>query len=905
MRLHWPAMAWILIRTPRGSSARQAIERTRLSLSLMLVFAALACGSVAHACTTPVSVCARDAQESFALIRQGQPAALLVDASADPAVRHVADSFAADLERVSGRLPQRLEQVQSAHGNLVIIGVLGHSPVVDELIRAGKIEANDLAGQWEAYRQIVVDHPFPNVARALVIVGADRRGAVYGTYDISEKIGVSPWYWFADVPVRRQANVFVTAGSRRDQPRVKYRGFFINDEDPSFSSWAKKHFGGINHRMYAQVFELELRLKGNFLWPAMWAPKAFNDDDPQNMVLADAMGIVMGTAHHEAMMRAQDEWHRNTDQGVTGGAWNYATNGANLRTFWRGGIERMMSKGDGKGYESVVTVGMRGDGDEPMAEGTATQLLQTIVADQRKIIADVTGKPADQTPQAWALYKEVQDYYDHGMKVPDDVTLLFADDNWGQIRRLPAAHAERKGGYGIYYHFDYVGGPRNYKWINTNQIEKVWQQMDLAYASGARTLWIVNVGDIKPMEFPLSFFMQQAWNPEAMTPDALEHYPEVWARATFGPTQASAIAHLVTRYSQLAARRKPELLDADSYPLGAGMGERLDGGEFGAVIAEWQALEQDLLKVKASLPQDQRDAFFQLVEHPIIALSNLYQLYYAVAWNHRLGAAGDPRANLFADRAEAAFRRDQAITDAYHAQHDGKWDGMMAQTHIGYSSWQEPKQQVPPELRRVASDQAPRPIEFAPVSAGSATVAQGHVIAIEAPHYSRAVNGKALTWYAIPHLGRTLGAVTTLPQGRAPTTAQDGVRLEYDVTISQPGELGVQLYVVPTLDTTGSGGIRTGVSIDDGQVQVLTDRLTPAANGTSTQAQRDWNQAVEDNARILQASFPGVTAGKHVIKVWRLDDNAVLQKLVLSPGPVPPSYLGPAEAASGDGAPTP
>lgn len=897
MRMRGPATARVEIRTPRNGFLRSALARARLLLGMAMVFSGMACASVAHACTTPVSVCPHDGQDSFALIRQGQPAALLIDASADPAVRHVADSFADDLERVSGKAPQRLQQIQPTSENLVVIGVLGHSPVIDGLVRAGKIQASDIAGQWEAYRQIVVDHPFPNVARALVIVGADRRGAVYGAYDISEKIGVSPWYWFADVPVRRQANVFITAGSRRDQPRVKYRGFFINDEDPSFTGWAKKHFGGINSRMYAHVFELELRLKGNFLWPAMWAPKAFNDDDPQNMVLADAMGIVMGTAHHEAMMRAQDEWHRHTDQGVTGGPWNYATNGANLRTFWRGGIERMMSKGNGQAYESVVTVGMRGDGDEPMTEGTATQLLQTIVADQRKIIADVTGKPADQTPQAWALYKEVQDYYDHGMKVPDDVTLLFSDDNWGQIRRLPAANSERKGGYGIYYHFDYVGGPRNYKWINTNQIEKVWQQMDLAYASGARTLWIVNVGDIKPMEFPLSFFMQQAWNPEAMTPQALERYPEAWAGATFGPAQAGAIGQLVTRYSQLAARRKPELIDADSFRLGSGVGDKLDGGEFGAMIAEWQALEQDMLKVKATLPQDQRDAYFQLVEHPILALSNLYQLYYAVAWNRRLAAAGDPRANLFADQAEAAFHRDQAITDAYHALHGGEWDGMMAQTHIGYTSWQEPKQQVMPAVKRVTTSRAPQPIVFAPVSTGTATAAERDVIAIEAPHYSRAINGKGLTWHAIPHLGRTLGGVTALPQGRAPTSEQDGVRLEYDVTLSKPGDLNLQLYLVPTLDTTGNGGVRMGVAIDDGRMQVLTEQLVPAANGTSTQAQRDWNQAVEDNARILNASFPGVTAGKHVIKVWRLDDNAVLQKLVLGTGPIPPSYLGPIESA--------
>ncbi|HEV2701985.1 MAG TPA: glycosyl hydrolase 115 family protein [Steroidobacteraceae bacterium] len=873
------------------------VRMMRLPLGLALMLCSFAAVAATQSCSDPVAVCSYDAKGSLALIRNHQPVEVLIDASANSAVQHVADSFTADLKRVSGGTSTRITDPSQAHGNIVIVGVLGQSPLIDGLAARGKIKADDISGQWEAYRQMVIDQPFPDVARALVVVGSDRRGAVYGVYDLSEKLGVSPWYWFADVPVPRQANVFITAGSRRDQPKVKYRGFFINDENPSFNTWAQEHFGGINSRMYEHVFELDLRLKGNYLWPAMWAPKAFNDDDPQNKVLADAMGIVMGTSHQEPMTRAQDEWHRHTDQGVTGGKWDYTTNAANLRTFWRGGIERMMSKGGGQAYDTLVTIGMRGDGDEPMTEGTATQLLETIVADQRKIIAEVTGKPADQTPQMWALYKEVQDYYDHGMRVPDDVTLLFSDDNWGQIRRLPAANSERKGGYGIYYHFDYVGGPRNYKWINTNQIEKVWQQMDLAYASGARALWIVNVGDIKPMEFPLSFFLKQAWNPEAMTLDAMTRFPEEWARETFGTPHAPEIAHLITRYSQLAARRKPELIDADSFRLGAGSGERLDGGEFGDMVTEWQTLERQMLKTKASIPAEQHDAYFQLVEHPILALSNLYQLYYAVAWNRRLAALNDSRANGFADRAEAAFRRDQEITAAYHALNGGKWNGMMLQTHIGYTTWQEPKQQVMPEVKRIPTRGTQKPILFSASSDEATPGAGGDVSAIEAPHFTRAVDGAGLKWRVIPNLGRTLGAVTTFPQDHGPTSEADGVRLEYQFKIAKAGDLAVRLVMVPTLDTTGKGALRTGISIDGGRMQTLTDRLEPAPSATKSQPQRDWNKAVEDNARILEASFPNVRAGRHVFNVWRLDGNCVLQKIVLTTGSMPTSYLGPHEAS--------
>jgi hypothetical protein len=862
----------------------------KLLAGIVALFSLVATASTADACTTPGSVCAHEAKGSFALIRNGRPAAILIDADADPAVKHVADSFAADLERIGGRAPDRIGDVAQASGELIVIGVLGDSRVIDALVRTGKLAASDIAGQWEAYRQVVVESPFPQASRALVIVGADRRGAVFGTYDLSEKIGVSPWYWFADVPVHRQTNVFVTAGSRREQPQVRYRGFFINDEEPAFGGWARKRFGGINAAAYEHVFELLLRLKGNYLWPAMWRPKAFNDDDARSMVLADAMGVVMGTSHHEPMTRAHDEWHRHTEQGVTGGKWDYSTNAVNLRKFWQGGIERMMSKGRGQPYENVVTIGMRGDGDEAMTASTAIRTLETIVADQRRIIAAVTGKPAAQTPQVWALYKEVQDYYDRGMQVPDDVILLFADDNWGQIRRLPTVGSQRQGGYGVYYHFDYVGGPRNYKWLNTIQIEKTWQQMDLAWMRGARSLWIVNVGDIKPMEFPLSFFMKHAWDPEAMTLDALVSYPEEWARATFGPAQAGAIADLVTRYSRYAARRKPELIDADSFSLGAATQDALNGREFGSMVAEWQALEQEMMRVRSTLPPEQRAAYFQLVEHPISALTNLYEMYYAVAWNRRLAAVGDARANVFADRAEAAFRRDQEITNAYHAVNDGKWDGMMAQTHIGYTGWQQPERNVLPQVQRLLTQETPKPVVFAPP-----TVKRGGAIAIEAPHYSRAVAGKGLTWRIIPNLGRTLGAVSAFPQGGAPTTQQDGVRLEYDVALSAAGDLTVHIYMVPTLDVSGQGAVRVGISLDDGPMHTLTDRLVPATGEVMSQERRDWSRAVEDNARVLQTTFTGAADGKHVIKIWRLDDNVVVQKLVASTAPVAPSYLGPAE----------
>lgn len=845
----------------------------------------------AHA-ATPGEVLFQPQVAGVALVQGGKPAAVLVDAAADAAVQHVASSLAADLERVSGQpapLVQAVAQLPAGR-DVVLIAVAGQSKLLDSLGKArAAIGAERLTGRWEAFRQLVLEQPWPGVRRALMIVGADRRGAVFGTYDLSERIGVSPWHWFADVPVTRRTDVTVAPGVREDAPKVKYRGFFINDEDPGLSGWAKKKFGGINAQMYAHVFELLLRLKGNYLWPAMWPPKAFNVDDPQNMVLADAMGVVMGTSHHEPLMRAHHEWHNGKSGPAAGGKWDYASNAANLREFWRGGIERMMSKGDGKGYDSLVTIGMRGDGDEAMAEDSAIGLLEQVVAAQRKILEDVTRKPAASTPQVWALYKEVQDYYDHGMQVPDDVTLLFADDNWGQIRRLPAPGATRPGGYGVYYHFDYVGAPRNYKWLNTNQIEKAWQQMDLAYAAGARALWIVNVGDIKPVEFPLSFFMQQAWNPERMGLAELARYPQHWARQAFGDGLAEPVAQLVTRYSQLVARRKPELIDASSFQLGGVGPEVLDGGEFGRMVDEWTALEAQLTAAEAQVQPAQQSAFFQLVAHPIRAMANLYRLYYSVAWNRLLSAQGDARANAFADAAERAFRQDEALTDAYHRLNGGKWDGMMAQTHIGYTYWNDPPKQTMPAVQRVPVEGGVAP---APRFGTLPQVATARPIKIfEAPDFAAAQGGRGLTWRVIPNLGRTKGAVTAFPQAQAATTLQDGVHLDYALDLAEGGDLEVRLILVPTLDTSGKATLRVGVSIDDGEVQVLQDHQIPAPTTTTMDEQRNWNQAVMRNARGLSAHFKGVQPGAHRIKIWRLDDNVVLQRVVAAVGGVPPSYL--------------
>jgi len=623
---------------------------------------------------------------SFTLAESGKVAPLMLSAEDFPGVLRVAGYIQNDVEKVTGVKPELIVGKIPSSKEIIIAGTIGKSPLIAELIRNKKIDVAGIEGKWESTLTQVVENPFPGIKKALVIVGSDKRGTIYGLLTLSKNIGVSPWYWWADVPVQKASSLYVKKGTYLSgEPKVKYRGIFLNDEEPALGRWAVKNYGGFKHEFYEKVFELILRLKGNYLWPAMWWG-AFNSDDPINPVLADEMGIVMATSHHEPMMRAQAEW-----KPYGGKDWNYETNAEQLQKFWKESIVRM----DGK--ESYVTVGMRGDGDMAMSQTTNISLLEKIIADQRKILADVTGKPAEKTPQVWALYKEVQEYYDKGMRVPDDVTLLLCDDNWGDIRKLPKPDAApRSGGYGIYYHFDYVGGPRNYKWLNTNPLPRVWEQMHMAYEYGIDRIWLVNVGDLKPMELPISFFLDYAWNPNAWTEERLPEYTTDWATQQFGSEHATEIAKMLDLYAKYNGRRKPELIVPETYNLN-------NFQEAETIVADYNQLAKKAEELGKKLPAQYQDAYYELVLHPITACANLNEMYFAAAKNRQAAAQGRATAGYWGEKVKALFAKDAEITKYYHTNlAKGKWDLMMSQTHIGYTSWQQPDLDKMPNIKEIS-----------------------------------------------------------------------------------------------------------------------------------------------------------------------------------------------------------
>ena len=629
---------------------------------------------------------------SFPLVQYGAPAAIACSANDWPGVRRAAGDLQADIERVTGQKPAL---VAVPHGLTVIVGTVGRSDLIDGLIARGKLNVDAIRGKWETFIIETVDQPLPGVERALVIAGSDKRGTIYGIYEISQQIGVSPWYWWADVPPEHRDSLALKPGRTvQASPSVRYRGIFLNDEAPDLTNWVRAKFGEVTpsanpqapagvanygREFYTRLFEVLLRLRANYLWPAMWN-NAFNEDDPENARLADEYGIVMGTSHQEPMLRAQKEWDWRFK--ATLGSWNYLKDTAVLENFWREGVRR------NRNFESIITMGLRGADDTPMAPGGPAAnraLLEQIVDGQRGMLREEVNPDLTRVPQLWCLYKEVQEFYEHGMRVPDDVTLLWAEDNWGNIRRLPtAAERGRRGGAGIYYHFDYHGGPRSYQWLNTNPLPKIWDQMTMAKEYGADRIWIVNVGHFKGYELPLEYFMSLAWDTNRWGPEASTRFTQLWATREFGAAPAAAIADIVSKYAKSNGRRKPEMLAPDTYSL-------TDYREAETVVDDFRAITIKAEEIARELPEKLRVAYYQLVLFPTKASALVNALYFAAGRNALYAQQGRASAAAQAAEVRRLFQQILDLTGHYNGDFaGGKWAHFMDQPVLGYTSWRDP-----------------------------------------------------------------------------------------------------------------------------------------------------------------------------------------------------------------------
>lgn len=774
----------------------------------------------------------------FPLAVKGHVADILVDKS-DPEVVHIAaDLLANDIGHISGTKPRVVATLSKPTAPVIVIGTLDKSPLIADLVARGKLNPAPLAGKWETFVIVTVSDPFPGISSALVIAGSDRRGTAYGVITLSEALGVSPWEWWADVaPGHRDTLVVAADAHLEGPPSVKYRGIFLNDEDWGLQPWAAKTFEpetkDIGPKTYAKICELLLRLKANTLWPAMHSStRAFNHY-PENKVVADRYAIVMGSSHAEPMLRNNvDEWSKDR------GPWDYDKNRAGILGYWE---ERVRENGR---YENSYTLGMRGIHDSAMpGDGTTREKvarLQQVLADQRALLAQHVNPHVEQIPQIFVPYKEVLALYQNGLKVPDDVTLVWPDDNHGYIRQLSTPEEQKRaGGAGVYYHLSYWGKPEDYLWLCTTPPSLIWEEMRKAYDHGARTFWIVNVGDIKPGEIGMEFFLRMAWNTAPWDETAQSAFLADWAARTFGPEHAADIAAILDEYYRLNFPAKPEHLLLTRFTANYGeIDTRLD--RFAALVAKTDALYE-------KIPAAQRDAFYELVVYPV------------------RGSALINRSHLLADPAAALAAHDQiqAETRIYNGQiAGGKWNSIMSSA---------------PRKRPVFQAAAPKPASATPPSAPVA----GGYLSLEAEHPARTTAGTGTEWKILAGLGRSGDSIALLPAGESvPATAS----LAYDFTTPETAGAKVLVYALPTHALNPGLKLRYSASIDNDTPQVV--------DLDSAEFSAAWS------ANVLRAAAIGTTqhklgAGKHTLTLRPLDPGLVFDKVVIDLGGLQPTHLGP------------
>ena len=826
-------------------------------------------------------------KDNFCIADKSRTADIVLDGNDWQGVIRAAEDLGDDIRKVTGDAAAVVLS-DVIPSNSIIVGTIGRSSLIDNLVSSGKLDVSEVEGQWESYMIDVIDGN-------LIIAGSDKRGTIYGIYEISGQIGVSPWYWWADVPVQHKDRLIYKGGRHvQPSPKVKYRGIFINDEWPSFGGWATERFGDLNSNMYVHIFELLLRLKANYFWPAMWDSR-FNEDDPLNPELADMYGIVMGSSHHEPMMRAHQEYTSRRDEV---GPWDYSVNKERLDKFFREGMER------NKDYENLVTIGMRGDGDVAMGKGNDLENMRTledVISGQRQIIKDIYGSE-DAVPQLWAIFTEVQRYYDAGFTVPDDVTLLLCDNNWGYIRRTaPEKEKNRKGGVGLYYHIDMNGGPWNDRWVNTSPIPKLREQLSLAYQSGIDRIWIINVGDLKPKELPIDFIMHYAWDPESIQPGDEYEYVRRWAAGIFGEKVSEDVADILVRYPKYNLWRKaeiqvPGIFSVENY------------NECEKVTAMWRELAEKAERLRDKIAPEAQDAYYQLVYYPAVASAGVAEIYLAATQNQYYASLNDPKANVFADRAKELFVKDSLLTAYYNDEmSDGKWKNMMSDKHIGYRMWSMPRENRLPKL--VYVDPASTPDQ-------NVSMHETTEYGIDACNYDRNIKTDRTSWIVLPDLGRGEACMGARPTSSQSYPDGDGPRLEYDIKTDSEDSLTIAIGILPTQDVNPARGLRIGMMLDDGPLQIIDARrglkdefkeyteanlavskvLKPlpkpkrmALNGFGARMRND----VFDNLRWLDVTFEDVPAGKHVLKIVMIDPEIVLEKIVVNPDDNHYSYFGP------------
>lgn len=781
---------------------------------------------------------------NFNLVKQAA-AGIYVDKDAADykGLMHVAKIFTEDVKLVTGAEMSLDEKLTNTPQ--VVVGTVGGSPVIDRMIQEGVLDGAALEGKREVFLIQLVSQ---EGAEKLVIAGTETIATLFGMYHISRTIGVSPWVYWADVlPAKRSEIIFDESIQYvSKEPSVRFRGFFMNDEWPSLGNFVSNTFGDFNEFFYEKVFDLLLRLKGNYFWPAMWSaslPLDGSEDPLAILKLATELGITIGQSHHEPLTRASEEWDKvktNENNVGYGKDWNYDTNGEGLYRYWEDGLER------DKDFKHMITIGMRGERDTMMLGPDSTiqenvELLRKIITDQKKIIRD---KGCDDMPKMLALYKEVEGFYYGGNGVNglrswdglDDTILLLSDDNFGNCRTLPTEDVrDRKAGWGLYYHFDYHGAPISYEWVNSTPLPKVWEQVSMAYDYGIRDLWIVNVGDIRPDELPLSYFMELAYDFEHMGtnhPNQTDEFLADWVEEQFGAyiqdeTVKSTIADILREYARIHGMRRPEAMNPTIYHVS-------HFNETKKMIARCEALIQKTDAIKGQIPDESQAAFYGLVYYPAVAGMNLQLMSLYAALNEWYAEQGLTAANKYADKVKAAIAYDETLTKYYNEEMaDGKWKGMMLSAHACFVTWNDEGWHFPEtkEIERKAGSKMMIHVENADAFVREGTISLPEFTALGKEHYSIEIANAGTEEFAF-ELQVPDGIVVSQTVG---TVADDIVTIDVSVaagrTESFTGMISVtgadELVVVLVNFTAAPAGVPAGTYIErDGIVSIEAEHFT-------------------------------------------------------------------------------
>jgi hypothetical protein len=902
-----------------------------LSAAIFSLLAPAANGQSRASATVPPVTFARGDRPagsgSFPLVFAGRAAALYLAPEDEAHLGLVTDAFASDVERVTGIRPRILHSLKDVSAtNVVILGIAGRSPELRELSEEHKVDTSSIDGQWEASLTTVVESPLPGVRRALVIAGSDRRGTAFALFTLSRRIGVSPWNWWADVPVAHHPAIVVQANHLvQPSPSVQYRGIFLNDEDWGLRPWAAAKMDpslrNIGPNTYNRIFELLLRLHANSLWPAMHPGTLPFNAVPENAKLADRWGIVMGSSHSEALLRDNvGEWNEAAPP-KGDGPWNYQLNKAAMDAYWDKRV------GENGGYENFYTVGLRGVHDTGLeAQGDDTvkaRLVEQAMASQRAILARRVNPDLSKVPQVIWLYKESLELYRAGMKVPDDVTLGWTDDNYGYIRQLPTAEEQRRtGGSGLYYHVSYWGFPHDYLWLCTTPPALIREEMTKAYDHGVRKYWVLNVGDLKPAELDIDYFMQLAVDEPRVSQLSQLDFLRQWAAEQFPGARAADVAGVLQRYYQLNFVRKPEFMGFNGYnddihrtefnPNAWGdprLGRKDDLGQNGTRLAEWSRLRGDEQAIAKSLPPQDASAFFELVGYPVEAAAAQNEKFLYTDRTFLDATLRDSAAIQAATRrALAAFDTIQSLTGRYNALEDGKWAGIMSDKPRDRHVFDMPR------TATLADATAPLPAAWfagAPSVSGQRQLGPHaqpppafhelhSTVSIDAADFTRSSEATPNHWRVLSELGISGRSVEYGYPGLLANPPEDTAAvppsLDYDFTTTTRGEATLSIYLLPTFPLDSSHRLRFAASLD-GHAPVTLDA------GATGEWHEDtapvWAANVLRNAAIVKLPCGLLAPGKHTLRLLYIDPGVVFEHLVLTFGGAPPAYPIPPETRPG------